>query len=58
MGGRADLYDEEVYGDYGVGAFSFLEEDGIRGYYVTGVQTCALPIWKNSRRRVFYCPNS
>src|ERR1039457_7351949 len=28
--------------------FFFLQaEDGIRDYKVTGVQTCALPIWKN-----------
>src|SRR5690349_25060278 len=28
------------------GAFFFFQaEDGIRGLYVTGVQTCALPIW-------------
>src|SRR5690349_12191812 len=25
--------------------FFFQAEDGIRGLYVTGVQTCALPIW-------------
>ena len=25
--------------------FFFQAEDGIRGYKVTGVQTCALPIW-------------
>src|SRR5690349_18866319 len=29
-----------------VGRFFFFQaEDGIRGLYVTGVQTCALPIW-------------
>src|SRR5256885_6606041 len=27
--------------------FFFQAEDGIRDYKVTGVQTCALPIWKN-----------
>src|SRR5205823_11843492 len=26
-------------------------EDGIRGKLVTGVQTCALPIWNGTRRR-------
>src|SRR5205085_4012717 len=26
--------------------FSFQAEDGIRGLTVTGVQTCALPIWR------------
>ena len=26
--------------------FFFQAEDGIRDYKVTGVQTCALPIWK------------
>src|SRR3989454_5472030 len=28
--------------------FFFQAEDGIRDYKVTGVQTCALPIWKPS----------
>src|SRR2546426_7107654 len=28
--------------------FFFQAEDGIRDYKVTGVQTCALPIWNNS----------
>src|SRR5690349_23323596 len=34
--------------------FFFQAEDGIRDLYVTGVQTCALPIWRRrvSRRRV------
>src|SRR5256885_9095121 len=27
--------------------FFFKAEDGIRDYKVTGVQTCALPIWQN-----------
>src|SRR5690349_13638192 len=27
----------------------FLAEDGIRALYVTGVQTCALPIWRRLR---------
>src|ERR1022692_3504346 len=35
--------------------FFFQAEDGMRGYKVTGVQTCALPIWCmfffSSRRR-------
>src|SRR5688500_20390003 len=31
---------------YGIAAFFFFQaEDGIRGYKVTGVQTCALPIF-------------
>src|SRR5256885_10924126 len=29
--------------------FFFQAEDGIRDYKVTGVQTCALPIWKDFR---------
>src|SRR5256885_11745343 len=29
----------------GATGFFFQAEDGIRGYKVTGVQTCALPIW-------------
>src|SRR5258706_9898857 len=28
--------------------FFFQAEDGIRDWSVTGVQTCALPIWSNS----------
>src|SRR5256885_5407275 len=30
--------------------FFFQAEDGIRDYKVTGVQTCALPIWTRLRR--------
>src|SRR6266446_5736694 len=30
--------------------FFFQAEDGIRDYKVTGVQTCALPIWFGERR--------
>src|SRR5690349_22851755 len=29
--------------------FFFQAEDGIRDLYVTGVQTCALPIWAGDR---------
>src|SRR5690349_24241132 len=29
--------------------FFFQAEDGIRDLYVTGVQTCALPIWRSRR---------
>src|SRR3712207_7439050 len=32
--------------------FFFQAEDGIRDIGVTGVQTCALPIWAGARRRV------
>ena len=32
-------------GGRGGGGGGFQAEDGIRGYDVTGVQTCALPIW-------------
>src|SRR2546426_8396682 len=32
--------------------FFFQAEDGIRDYKVTGVQTCALPIWKDGEHRV------
>src|SRR3989442_14540563 len=34
----------ELYGFYGI-LFFFQAEDGIRDADVTGVQTCALPIW-------------
>src|SRR5207253_6681479 len=30
--------------------FFFQAEDGIRDGHVTGVQTCALPIWPSNRR--------
>src|SRR2546430_12678413 len=30
-----------------IGFFFFQAEDGIRDLTVTGVQTCALPIWQN-----------
>src|SRR5690606_39473861 len=29
--------------------FFFQAEDGIRDFHVTGVQTCALPIWPETR---------
>ena len=32
--------------------FFFQAEDGIRDYKVTGVQTCALPIWFSLQFRV------
>src|SRR5690606_39987255 len=32
--------------------FFFQAEDGIRGFHVTGVQTCALPICDDRRREV------
>src|SRR5256886_11340196 len=31
--------------------FFFQAEDGIRDLTVTGVQTCALPIWRRARHR-------
>src|SRR5690349_24242524 len=34
--------------------FFFQAEDGIRDLYVTGVQTCALPILKMSQNRCFH----
>src|SRR5690606_40763823 len=30
--------------------FFFQAEDGIRDFHVTGVQTCALPIWRRTAR--------
>src|SRR5439155_18588088 len=35
--------------------FFFQAEDGIRDGHVTGVQTCALPIWRSPRRRTIGC---
>src|SRR5690349_22521398 len=32
--------------------FCFQAKDGIRDLYVTGVQTCALPIWRREVREV------
>src|SRR5690606_13015990 len=34
------------------GCFFFQAEDGIRDFHVTGVQTCALPIWRSSSRAI------
>src|SRR5690606_17666546 len=34
--------------------FFFQAEDGIRGFHVTGVQTCALPILADARRALFH----
>src|SRR5690349_22642457 len=34
--------------------FFFQAEDGIRDLYVTGVQTCALPIWRGSAAPAFF----
>src|SRR5690606_41037208 len=31
-------------------------EDGIRDFHVTGVQTCALPIWSGRGRRILSRP--
>src|SRR5690606_40404410 len=36
--------------------FFFQAEDGIRDFHVTGVQTCALPIWFQSLARTFNAP--
>src|SRR5690606_40916970 len=33
--------------------FFFQAEDGIRDFHVTGVQTCALPIWYRPEARYF-----
>src|SRR6266446_2616025 len=38
--------------------FFFQAEDGIRAYKVTGVQTCALPIWSSSPRRSALWPST
>src|SRR5439155_7282563 len=36
--------------------FFFQAEDGIRDGHVTGVQTCALPIYENPRRTLMRTP--
>src|SRR6266850_5383224 len=38
-----------------IGFFFFQAEDGIRDYKVTGVQTCALPIFQRPRKRTGPC---
>src|SRR5204862_603665 len=38
--------------------FFFQAEDGIRDLYVTGVQTCALPIYLSRKRRPSCAPTS
>src|SRR5438874_13439436 len=38
--------------------FFFQAEDGIRDLYVTGVQTCALPIWQTVVRQGIVNPNA
>ena len=39
--------------------FFFQAEDGIRAHCVTGVQTCALPLWLvNERRVMMKCKHS
>ena len=35
--------------------FFFQAEDGIRDYKVTGVQTCALPIYRAVSKWIFLC---
>src|SRR5690606_41141741 len=42
--GRAGAPGRDV-GSVVSGVFFFQAEDGIRDFHVTGVQTCALPIW-------------
>src|SRR2546421_4717565 len=36
--------------------FFFQAEDGIRDLIVTGVQTCALPIWRQTNHQNVNCP--
>src|SRR5204863_1918112 len=44
--GHEDNHAEEYRGAPALCKFFFFQaEDGIRDLYVTGVQTCALPIW-------------
>src|SRR5690606_39390957 len=38
---------------YMLGSFFFQAEDGIRDFHVTGVQTCALPIWRMPPEKCF-----
>src|SRR2546429_6966610 len=43
--GSAQVEVRSIVGDYGFIFFFFQAEDGIRDVAVTGVQTCALPIY-------------
>src|SRR5256885_11305028 len=46
--------EDQNFGAFALGSTAdgfFQAEDGIRDYKVTGVQTCALPIWKADRWR-------
>src|SRR5690349_8247606 len=49
--GRRQLYPSRAvpHRNWLHGVFFFQAEDGIRGLYVTGVQTCALPIYAHGR---------
>src|SRR5262249_59214582 len=48
-GKRAECLNGRV-GAWAVFVFFFQAEDGIRDWSVTGVQTCALPIWEDATR--------
>src|SRR5579883_1068234 len=45
LGARALYFCALLVGDQLKFLFLFQAEDGIRDFHVTGVQTCALPIW-------------
>src|SRR5690606_41096557 len=38
--------------------FFFLAEDGIRDFHVTGVQTCALPIYRGCLATAIWCSST
>src|SRR2546430_1507500 len=48
---RGSAYDSQTNSDWDSNSWLFFQaEDGIRDLTVTGVQTCALPIWRRRRR--------
>src|SRR5690606_40680065 len=53
----ADLLHDVSGGGMAGGCF-FQGEDGIRDFHVTGVQTCALPIWQISAAQLRDCSQS
>src|SRR5438874_12426740 len=52
------MSDTEYRAALSLGFFFFQAEDGIRDLYVTGVQTCALPIFLQVRERQVTCPRA
>src|SRR5256885_828451 len=52
------VYMSDAIGVFFMFFFFFQAEDGIRDYKVTGVQTCALPIYTRPSRQRYHSPAS